>query len=538
MRKRSLCAAVVCGVMGLSLAACVPDVDNSDSMPAESGSYLPTAPSVEQGATAQEIYAYDREIEKEWAPKVVTMEDGTQVQKVPNSGEYSMALSSVGESAYNTMYLNAENRGCDSCHEEGLADLVANHLATSHFPITTGLGTNIDVFTCMGCHGVELGLAYPSNGFGHLMHGIHSTDAFKGDCMSCHTATSDGGGMPLWEEAKYDLFRGINKIPNATGDFSYDQDVLAGKPEWVCGTSNTTMVEENLVGPLSGPEPSDEMFDNWEISVSGMVDKPYSITMKEVVETAPVETFISKLQCQINPAGGEFVGEFEVTGVPVSWFLEKAGVQDGANAVMPHASDGYGDHYGYGLTFEDLDLNKAYVVWEINGERLTSREGFPVRFWVPTRSADLSLRYLTDLVVTDNDWVYSGTGGHYTDYIDDNGVHHTTDGYTENDPVWGDKPNAAICHTYEGQIIPVGEKYTFEGYADAFNEPITAIEFSMDNGETWTRYDVPDADPNKWVYWYFGFTPEEEGAYTLSVRAISPEAGTPVFKDTVMVNAK
>ena len=40
----------------------------------------------------------------------------------------------------------------------------------------------------------------------------------------------------------------------------------------------------------------------------------------------------------------------------------------------------------------------------------------------------------------------------------------------------------------------------------------------MDNGETWTSFDVGEVDPAKWIWWNFTFTPEKEGAYVLSVR--------------------
>lgn len=90
----------------------------------------------------------------------------------------------------------------------------------------------------------------------------------------------------------------------------------------------------------------------------------------------------------------------------------------------------------------------------------------------------------------------------------------------------------------EGQIIEAGKPYEFEGYAQAFDEKIVAIEVSLDRGETWTRYDTSDSDLTKWVYWHFAYTPEKPGAYVLSVRAVTESGLVSATPDTVMFNAK
>ena len=61
------------------------------------------------------------------------------------------------------------------------------------------------------------------------------------------------------------------------------------------------------------------------------------------------------------------------------------------------------------------------------------------------------------------------------------------------------------------------------------------MEVSMDGGETWTSYKTDGATADKWVYWYFTYTPEKTGAYKLMVRAVnedglvSPLASTQYF---------
>ena len=67
----------------------------------------------------------------------------------------------------------------------------------------------------------------------------------------------------------------------------------------------------------------------------------------------------------------------------------------------------------------------------------------------------------------------------------------------------------------------IGKEVAFEGYAYDFDRRIDAVEFSLDQGETWTAYPTPETTSERWVWWNFSFTPELPGPYELWVRAIS-----------------
>lgn len=71
----------------------------------------------------------------------------------------------------------------------------------------------------------------------------------------------------------------------------------------------------------------------------------------------------------------------------------------------------------------------------------------------------------------------------------------------------------------------VGTPVTLEGYAIDYGRAIAAVEFSLDEGEHWTRYDTPGATDERWVHWSFCYTPEQPGSYRLAIRSVS-EDGT------------
>lgn len=524
MKKRGALAAIVLSsALGLSLVACVPDLQEDQSANEAQDAVASTGKSFTAEDGLAGVYdAMNRNAEA-YAPKVVTFEDGTQAQRTPDGVEGYIFGGAIHQ--YNTQYLDADNRGCISCHEDGLNDILVNHLDFGHFSLENGLGTEIDVRDCRMCHDEHTGFMYGvPKSLGDMIHGIHGKDTFTGDCMSCHTANADGEGMQLWEDSKYDVMSGITPVENVQGDFSYRQDVKGGNfgLTWWPGEEDNAIWNE----VLKGTTPDESTFDNWEISVSGLVDHPFSITLKELIEQAPSETFIGKAHCVNNQPTGELIGNYEVTGVPISWLLEKAGVQEGAVAFNSNGADGSG--LG-GANLSDLATEGAWLIYEIEGRPLTYYEGGPVRVFNPSHAIPNSGRFTTELVLVDEPFVYTEGFGFDSGWTGSEKYPDATD---------ADKPNMAFCNIHEGQIIPVGQPFTFEGYADGFDEQVTAIEFSMDRGQTWTRFDTSDSDKTKWVWWNFDWTPEEVGAYVLQIRTFTDKGTMSPFVDEVMVNVK
>ena len=147
MKRRILVGATALCIAGLiTLAACVPNVESkTEEAPKENAFAIPDWQSLDYDQLVDEMTQLD-EMNK---PEVITLDDGRQVQRVPDS-ENSYLYASA-PTAYNTYYLDAEHRGCLSCHTNGLADLL-QHMSFPHWDIDNGLGTNIDVTECLACH--------------------------------------------------------------------------------------------------------------------------------------------------------------------------------------------------------------------------------------------------------------------------------------------------------------------------------------------------------------------------------------------------
>lgn len=75
------------------------------------------------------------------------------------------------------------------------------------------------------------------------------------------------------------------------------------------------------------------------------------------------------------------------------------------------------------------------------------------------------------------------------------------------------------------------------GYGQDFDQAIIAVEFSADEGCTWTRYAVDDAEPERNVNWSFEFTPPLPGLYRLLVRAVRADGSASPEPASVNITA-
>lgn len=448
-------------------------------------------------------------------PIVETLDDGTIVQRTPSDD-----LSSYNAIAYNTSMLKADARGCSACHED-LAETLKMIPDYDHLLFDVGVTEDLSVEQCTLCHSAEVGAV--ASDLAPLIHGIH----LKGDgsdqtaCFTCHDTQSDQtASMPLWDAVKHERMRGITKVEDVQGDFSFTQDSVIPTEElyninWLYQKLDIDRWER----VKEGQGLDEEMFETWTVTVSGEVENEVTYTLPELIETAPSVTTAMKMHCDVNPLGGPLIGQVEVTGIPVSWLMEQAGLKDTAVSCKFVSPDGHGDNDYAGLDFADMESNQALLVYEINGERLSWEHGYPVQAWLGGTNASRYGKQISDLIVSDTS--FSNISG----FGSSRGLN---------------VPNVGVMNTREGQVIQAGAPYTFEGYADAWQDPIAALEFSMDGGATWTRFATPDANTDQWIDWSFTWTPEAnvDTAYVLSFRGITESGVVTASPVEVMVNAK
>ncbi len=436
----------------------------------------------------------------EYAPEVKTLEDGTQIQKTPQDDRF-----------WNVAALDADNRGCVSCHP--LEDAIEN-TSISHASIQTVGTTELNVFACKGCHtDLRANLWGDNIPLSDAVHTTHlRSDYFDGDCFSCHEQDANGEWQ-LWEEVKWDVLRGTTAVESVAGEFSFDQDVvLPLEDSFYRGTDNTVPGGTLLGGDVELDLFSDEFYNNYTIKVEGEVNNPFEISVANPQEE--LVTRILKQRCEIDGPDSGLISNFEVTGIDFRDIIEKADLKDTANGLHFKMIDEAGYNVTFPLDWVLSDDNAlAMLGLQINGEKLTAGHGFPATMFWGNYSCEPNLRHILSIEFV-----------HVDDEADffippryaQHGVHAVDD---EEAPLYS--PAVAVVNTYDGQIFQAGDVDTlsFEGYADAYDEPIAAVEFSLDGGLTWDRHETPGTTAERWVYWYYDIPAPAPGSYVLTMRA-------------------
>lgn len=490
-RFRLWAIALTCSAVALGICGCAPQADTAHGNEGEAESV--------QGF-AQPL-KYDLH-----SPLVKENGSGTEVQRTPTE-DYSTSQDAdaaynhpTDNVPYNTYYLKADGRGCNACHED-LAQTLET-MPYGHVSLVNDLGTETTVQQCLDCHSEGPGYQTIENSFGSVIHGIHEPDG-KADCWNCHDTTNDGAGTQLWDVVKHDRLRGITALEDLEGEFSYTQEKTIPAEsifdfDWEYwdldyvrkdNTANSTPLNE-------------KMFEDWTITVSGAVEQEVSYKLTDLIEQVPSVTMPMVMQCTYNPTGGPLIAQAQVTGIPLQWLLDQAGLTDDAVSLYGCSPDGNMNSV-YLSTIAD---QQVLLVYEIDGEKLSWKDGYPVQLWVGGAGAPIFTKELSEIIINAAD-------EEIIDY----------EGWVKSEGGYYNKPNIGIFNLDEGQFLTAGEPFTLEGYASAWDDPITAIEFSLDGGETWAHFDTPETNTDQWVTWSFTFTPpaDTDTAYVLRARAVS-----------------
>ena len=244
--------------------------------------------------------------------------------------------------------------------------------------------------------------------------------------------------------------------------------------------------------------------DDWSLSITGMVDRPYTIRYDELVAMATTEDTVT-LQCVSNEVGGNLVGNAVWQGVPLADLLERAGVQDGATQIVGRSVDDFTSGFPAEI---GLDGRTALVAVGMNGEPLPAPHGFPARLVVAGLYGYVSAtKWLREIELT----TWDGFDGYWVPR-----------GWSKEGPV---KTMSRIDVPRSGATLPAGPQ-AIAGVAWAPPGGIQRVEVQVGEDGEWTEADVGEAvSGNTWVQWKMAWdaTP---GEYALRVRATGADGVT------------
>jgi DMSO/TMAO reductase YedYZ molybdopterin-dependent catalytic subunit len=295
---------------------------------------------------------------------------------------------------------------------------------------------------------------------------------------------------------------------------------------------------------------------DWRLAIKGEVEEPFELSYDELFGMES-RTLAATLECAGNNRnfleakvkgvqwGLGAVGNAFWTGVPLSAVLERAQVKSGAMEVILEGAD-EGEianpprPAGKIRFARSVPLQKAMkdvlLAHTMNGEKLSPSHGFPLRAIVPGWYAVASIKWLRRIIVTDTAFAGYYQSIDYT-YWRRMGELPTLAPLTEQ------QVKAEIARPESGETVAANSTVKIHGAAWSSDAEITAVEISVDGGESWQRAQLLESQvPNAWRLWEYNWrTPASAGNQTIMARATDSRGRTQPFErdadyGTYMIN--
>ena len=304
-------------------------------------------------------------------------------------------------------------------------------------------------------------------------------------------------------------------------------------------------LETELAGFAEYLTPNDQFFvrthvyvptvtlNEWRLKVEGEVATPLTLAIGDLRQLPAVE-LVGVLECAGNgrafyepPVPGMqwtngACGNARWRGVRLADVLKKAGLKDSAKEIL---FDGADVPLGTMPDFQrSIPVKKALnpdtlLAYEMNGETLPVKHGFPLRVVAPGWAGDSWAKWLTSIRVLDREadgfWM-KGAYRHPGKPVPPG----TAVPPEQMQPVTSLRVKSVIWSPVDGAAAEPGRAVTVRGVAWSGDEgPVTGVDVSVDAGRSWRPARLgTERSRFGWRPWEFAWTPQP-GYHTVMARA-------------------
>jgi DMSO/TMAO reductase YedYZ molybdopterin-dependent catalytic subunit len=288
----------------------------------------------------------------------------------------------------------------------------------------------------------------------------------------------------------------------------------------------------------------DVNLNDWRLKVEGEVATPLTFTMDDLKKLPAVE-LVSVVECAGNGRGlyepsvpglqwvNGSVGNGRWRGVRLADLLKKAGIKSSAVEVLFDGADepiGTMQDFRRSITTKKaLDPN-TLLAYEMNGETLPVKHGFPLRVVAPGWASDSWVKWLTSIQVLDKEW---------DGFWMKNAYRHpgkpvapgTAVPPEQMKPVTSLRVKSVIASPVDGGQVLVGKAVTIQGVAWSGDAgPVSSVDVSVDGGRNWSPARLGrDKSQFGWRQWELPWTPQRDEYYTIMARARDSSGATQPF---------
>jgi DMSO/TMAO reductase YedYZ molybdopterin-dependent catalytic subunit len=281
--------------------------------------------------------------------------------------------------------------------------------------------------------------------------------------------------------------------------------------------------------------PSEPDLEAFRLVVRGHVNRPLSLSVRELLDDFPRIELAAVAQCAGNSrmymqpriAGAQWangsMSNAVWTGIPLKAVLDRASPKAGAvqvrfggmdNVIVPESPK-----FLKSLDIDHAGDGEVMIAFAMNGEQLPLLNGFPFKLVVPGWCAVYWIKMLNDIEVLDRPDNNYWTTRAYRFPTTPN--HSVTPGDTgfKLTPVTRNFPRSFITNIRSGDKVSLASPTLARGIAFGGDCGVARVDLSLDGGKTWLPTELgKDAGKYSFRRWQTNFTVAAPGDYTLTVR--------------------
>jgi DMSO/TMAO reductase YedYZ molybdopterin-dependent catalytic subunit len=280
--------------------------------------------------------------------------------------------------------------------------------------------------------------------------------------------------------------------------------------------------------------------NNWQLEIAGLVDNPMTLTMAEL-QTWPRQEVDFTLECSGNHGFGwnwGLVGNARWAGTALAPLLQEAGIKDDAVEVAFYGAD-VGEetvreqtitqHFARTMSIDDATSPYNMLCYEMNGESLPSRHGYPLRLIAPGWYGIANVKWLQRVEVRSRRLMNRFMARDYVTLRKQE---------VEGEETWSESSvGRSLLKSAPARVVRSDDAYRIEGAA--WGRPIGRVEVQIDEGP-WQAA-VLDSDNVRrfsWRFWSLDWLDAEPGEHTITSRAIDTEGNIQPTKNDPLIAGK
>jgi DMSO/TMAO reductase YedYZ molybdopterin-dependent catalytic subunit len=278
----------------------------------------------------------------------------------------------------------------------------------------------------------------------------------------------------------------------------------------------------------------------WHLEIAGRVAHPMRLTMTDL-KAWPRQELDFTLECSGNHGfqwNWGLIGNAHWAGVALAAVLQEAGVMPDAIEVAFYGHD-VGEetvrgqkitqHFARSMSLADARSPHNMLCYEMNGQPLSTRHGFPLRLIAPGWYGIANIKWLQRIEVRSQRLMNRFMARDYVTLRKE-----AIDGT----PVWTESSvGRSLLKSAPARVVRRGDAYRIEGAA--WGRPIGKVEVQIDAGPWQTaRLDSTNVRRFSWRFWSLDWADATPGTHTITSRAIDKEGHVQPAKDDPLITNK